>query len=169
MMQAFFRQMKHVFAWRPRYTAAFNAECLAAITQAVQRSESQHAAQICVITEHTLPRSYLRRNAPVRQRAQMLFGKHRVWDTEGNTGVLIYINFVERAVELVADRALARSVPQAQWTAWAQQLKTAYAAGRFEAGTVTVIDAMARAFAVSVPRVEGQSLDNTQADAPIVL
>lgn len=162
-------QLKHTFAWRPSYMAVFNPACLAAMTQAVQRSEALHAAQICVISEHTLPRSYIRRNAPVRQRAMTLFGKHRVWDTEGNTGVLIYINFVERAVELVADRALMRTVPQTQWDAWAAQLKHAFAAGQFEAGTVAVIDAMAAVFALAAPRLAGQKVENALTDAPLVL
>lgn len=169
MLALMLRWCRHIFAWRPSYTQVFSPSCLATIAQAVRRSEATHAAQICVLTEHTLPRSYLRRNAPVRQRAEMLFGKYRVWDTEGNTGVLIYINFVERAVELVADRGLVRHVPQTQWAEWAIQLQTAYAAGQFELGTVAVIESMSAVFVDVVPRVNGHVYDNAQADEPVVL
>ena len=160
---------KHLFAWRPHYLAAFNLSCLNAISRAVCASEARHSAQICVIAEHTLPWSYLRRNAPVRQRAQMLFGKHRVWDTEAHTGVLIYINFVERSVELVADRALSRSVPQAQWDEWAAALQKAYAAKQFEAGTVRVIQSMGLIFERVAPKIGEQPTENTLADDPLRL
>ena len=39
-----------------------------------------------------------------RERALELFGLLRVWDTEHNNGVLIYVLHAEHAVEIVADR-----------------------------------------------------------------
>jgi uncharacterized membrane protein len=33
-----------------------------------------------------------------------MFGKLRVWDTEHNNGVLIYLLLAEHAIEIVADR-----------------------------------------------------------------
>ena len=47
----------------------------------------------------------------------MLFGKLRVWDTEANNGVLIYLLLAEHAIEIVADRGLGRHVPREQWQA----------------------------------------------------
>ena len=44
----------------------------------------------------------------IRQRALTLFGKLRVWDTEHNNGVLIYLLLAERAIEIVADRGVNR-------------------------------------------------------------
>ena len=35
-----------------------------------------------------------------------MFGKLRVWDTEHNNGVLIYLLLAEHAIEIVADRGL---------------------------------------------------------------
>ena len=49
-----------------------------------------------------------------RDRAVMLFGKMRVWDTERNNGVLIYLLLAEHSVEIVADRGLNRHVEAAQ-------------------------------------------------------
>ena len=40
-----------------------------------------------------------------------MFGKLRVWDTEHNNGVLIYLLLAEHAIEIVADRGLSRHVP----------------------------------------------------------
>jgi uncharacterized membrane protein len=162
------RWMDHTFVWRPSYKRIFNTECLANITQAVQRCESGSDVEVCVIAEQTLPFSYLRRNLAVRERAIMLFGKHRVWDTEGNTGVLIYVNMVERSVELVADRGIANKLPQSQWDDWASQLNVAFARDEYQSGLVHVVNKMGLVFAKTLPRTRQQRL-NTVADAPIVL
>ncbi len=167
------RFVNHTLVWRPSYKRCFNAACLSAITAAVQRCEANTGAQVCVIAEHTLPYSYLRKRLAVRDRALTLFGKHRVWDTEHNTGVLIYVNWVERTVEIVADRGIAHRVPQGLWDDWAQQLRHAFASKQFQAGIVAVIDAMRPVFATVLPRTAGQSTRvlpiNSVDDAPIVL
>jgi uncharacterized membrane protein len=83
----------------------------------VAASERRHSGEIRVCVEAGLPLSYLWR-ATARDRAITMFGKLRVWDTEANNGVLIYLLLAEHAIEIVADRGLARHVPQAQWEAW---------------------------------------------------
>ncbi len=158
--------------WRPAYKRVFNAACLAAITQAVQRCEAQTQVQVCVIAEQTLPYSYLRKKLAVRERGITLFGKHRVWDTEHNSGVLIYVNMVEHAVEIVADRGIAQRVNQELWDGWAQQLNQAFANNQFQTGLVSVIDAMAAPFASAMPGAgagKHEVKGNAIADAPIVL
>jgi uncharacterized membrane protein len=162
------RWWSHTFVWRPAYKRVFNTECLAGITQAVQRCEFSSDAEICVIAEQTLPFSYLRRNLAVRERAIMLFGKHRVWDTEGNTGVLIYVNMAERSVELVADRGIAHSVLQSQWDDWANQLNAAFARNEYQNGLVHVVNQMGGVFVKTLPRT-GQQRLNAVDDTPIVL
>ncbi len=96
--------------------------------------------RICV--EGSLPVSYLwrhlRQRVPlpelVRQRALMMFAKLRVWDTEHNNGVLIYVLLAERAIELVADRGVARFVDPAVWRDTVAHLGTALREDRFEDG-----------------------------------
>ena len=39
-----------------------------------------------------------------------MFGKLRVWDTEQNNGVLVYVLLAEHAIEIVADRGIDRRV-----------------------------------------------------------
>jgi hypothetical protein len=57
-----------------------------------------------------LPLSY-RNGAARRERAvTTMFGKLRIWDTEHNNGVLIYLLLADAAIEIVADRGLARHV-----------------------------------------------------------
>ena len=38
-----------------------------------------------------------------------------MWDTEENTGVLLYLQLVDRDVEIVADRGIARLISQDEW------------------------------------------------------
>jgi uncharacterized membrane protein len=44
-----------------------------------------------------------------------MFGKLRVWDTEHNNGVLVYVLLAEHAIEIVADRGLRRHVDDNHW------------------------------------------------------
>ena len=46
-----------------------------------------------------------------------MFGKLRVWDTEHNNGVLIYLLLAEHAIEIVADRGLSSRVDRASGSA----------------------------------------------------
>jgi uncharacterized membrane protein len=162
------RFLDHTLVWRPSYKRVFNAQCMAAITQAVGLCEKHTQVQVCVIAEQTLPYSYLRKRLSVRDRAITLFGKHRVWDTQANCGVLIYVNMVEHGVEIVADRGIAPLIAQPQWNEWASQLNKAFAQQQFQAGLVQVIGAMTQPFANALPRLANQPLDAAN-DAPIVL
>ena len=73
-------------------------------------SERRHSGEIRVCVEAGLPLSYLWRGATARERAVTMFGKLRVWDTEHNNGVLIYLLLAEHRIEIVADRGLNRHV-----------------------------------------------------------
>jgi uncharacterized membrane protein len=113
---------------------------LANVEQAVARAERGHSGEIRLAVEASLPWSYLRRNAPARERARMLFGKLGVWDTEHNNGVLIYIELADRRIEIVADRGIARHVPQAEWDALCAALRSRFLRREFEAGLIECIE-----------------------------
>ena len=49
-----------------------------------------------------------------RERALEVFGLLRVWDTEENCGVLVYLLLADRDVEIVADRGIHRAVGDAR-------------------------------------------------------
>ncbi len=89
-----------------------------------------------------------------------MFGKLRVWDTEHNNGVLIYLLLAEHAIEIVADRGLARHVPQAQWDALLAGMQSAFRAGRFEEGLAQAIDAVHALLLQHFPLAEGQANPN---------
>ena len=91
---------------------AFPAAVLQRIQNEIADGERTHSGEIRFAVEATLPWSYLRRNAPAA-RAEMVFAKLRVWDTEDNNGVLIYVELADHRVEIVADRGIARHVSNA--------------------------------------------------------
>lgn len=86
------------------------------LTQAVKQTEIGHRGEIFLIIENTLPLS-LALHINSRERAINLFSLYRVWDTEENTGVLVYLNICERTLEIVADRGINRQVMPEVWQA----------------------------------------------------
>ena len=121
---------------------ALGPEALLRIERRVAASEARHSGQIRVCVEAGLPFGYLRRGATARDRAAAMFGKLRVWDTEQNNGVLIYLLLAEHAIEIVTDRGIGRQVAAAAWEAIAAQMREAFRGGDFEAGLAHAIDAV---------------------------
>jgi len=141
------------------------AGALERIGARVAASELQHSGEIRVCVEAGLPWSYLRRGASARERAVAMFGKLRVWDTEHNNGVLIYLLIAEHAIEIVADRGLARRVDAAEWQRITATMKTAFQHGEFEAGlnqAVDAVDALLRKhFALAPGEINPNELPDT--------
>ena len=132
----------------------------------VSASEAHHSGEIRVCIESGLPLSYLKREAKARERAVMMFGKLRVWDTEHNNGVLIYLLLAEHAIEIVADRGLSRHVDAAEWQRIAATMSTAFKAGEFEAGLNQAIDAVDALLSTHFALAPGEANPNELPDAP---
>ena len=130
----------------------------------VATSERRHSGEIRVCVEAGLPLSYLWNDLTARQRAVTMFGKLRVWDTEENNGVLIYLLLAERAIEIVADRGVARRVPQAEWDRLVAGMRDAFRAGRFEEGLGQAIDAVDGLLAQHFPLAPGAANPNELTD-----
>ncbi|MEO8056928.1 MAG: TPM domain-containing protein [Burkholderiales bacterium] len=142
-------------------------------TGAVQRvqarvaaSETAHSGEIRVCVEAGLPWSYLRRSATPRERAVAMFGKLRVWDTEHNNGVLIYLLIAEHAIEIVADRGLARHVADAAWQRITATMKAEFQRGEFEAGLNQAVDAVDALLREHFALAPGEANPNELPDAP---
>jgi uncharacterized membrane protein len=132
---------------------------LARIEARVTQGERRHTGQVRVCVETHLPRSYLWRfvrqgaSLPqlIEQRALMLFAKLRVWDTERNNGVLIYVLLAERAIHVVADRGLNASVATQAWTSVLAPMQRAFVQGDFELGLMQAVDAVSEVIALNFP------------------
>ena len=104
-----------------------------------------------------------------RDRAVTLFGKLRVWDTEDNNGVLIYLLLAEHAIEVVADRGLNRHVDAAQWARIVDGMRQAFRAGGFEDGLNQAIAAVDALLLRHFPSQAGARNPNELPDLPIQL
>jgi uncharacterized membrane protein len=98
-----------------------------------------------------------------------MFSELRVWDTEQNNGVLVYLLLAEHAIEIVADRGLARRMSAAQWQAVMAPLQSALKRGEFEQGLGEAIDAVAAVLRAEFPLGEGLRDDNELPDRPHVV
>jgi uncharacterized membrane protein len=135
----------------------------------VAASERRHSGEIRLCVEAGLPLSYLRRNASARERAVTLFGKLRVWDTEHNNGVLIYLLLAEHAIEIVADRGIDAHVDNAEWAAMTQRMGAAFREGRFEDGLTQALEEMSALLVAHFPLAENEPDTNELPDQPVVL
>jgi len=98
------------------------------------------------------------------------FGKLRVWDTEHNNGVLIYLLLAEHAIEIVADRGLARAVPAGTWRAMADHMAQAFREGRYEDGLTQALAEVSALLVEHFPAAPGQpgAGGNELPDTPVV-
>jgi uncharacterized membrane protein len=163
------RLIKHWFITPRAVAKAFPAASLQAIQDAIAATEAQHSGEIRFAVEGALPWSYLKRDAPVRQRAVMVFSKLRVWDTEQNNGVLIYLELADHGVEIVADRGIARHVQRPEWEAVCQRMREHFRQGAFEAGVVAAVQEVGALLARHFPLAEGERNPNELSNKPVIL
>lgn len=163
------RLLKHLLATPGALRRAFPPQALERIGAAITQAESRHSGEIRFAMEAALPWSYLRRDAPARQRALMVFSKLRVWDTEHNNGVLLYVELADRSVEIVADRGIASKVPTAEWETICQTLREHFRRGAFEAGVIAAIAAIGAHLDRHFPLAPGAVNPNELADGPVAL
>ncbi|MBT9486323.1 MAG: TPM domain-containing protein [Rubrivivax sp.] len=163
-MNRFTRILKHRLVDDTDTRRALDSAALERLAQRVRQSEARHSGEIRLSVEAGLPLSYLWQGLGARDRAVTLFGKLRVWDTEANNGVLIYLLLAEHAIEIVADRGLARHVPPAHWQAVVAGMREAFRAGQFEAGLMQAIDAVEALLLQHFPLAEGERNPNELPD-----
>ena len=99
----------------------FNKQDRMQIANAVQQAEKGHVGEIQVVIEGHIPCSQAY-HQNTRLRAQQLFAELGVWDTELNSGVLLYLNLCERKVEIVIDRGLKNATQTMTWNEICQNI-----------------------------------------------
>lgn len=139
------------------------------LTAQIGASEQKHSGEIRICVEAGLPWSYICRDAAVRDRALTLFGKLRIWDTEHNNGVLIYLLMAEQAIEIVADRGLNGRVNVETWTQITATLSQALASQQIETGLSEAVNAVSTLLCIYFPADHGLKKTNQLPDAPLLL
>lgn len=161
------RWLKNILTTPLATRRRFTAQVLRDIETAITEVEHRHAGEVRFVVETALDLSRLYARCTARERAIEQFSALRVWDTEHNNGVLVYVLFSEHRVEIVADRGIAARVSQDEWNAVCADVECAYRQGDFGAGSVGAIEGVGRLLAKHFPAAGGD-LDE-QPNRPLVL
>ena len=167
--------LKHLWLDASDAERALSPDMLKRLAKRVAASESRHTGEIRIYVEAALPMSYLWRlgkNSPlttlIRQRSVMLFGKLRMWDTENNNGVLIYLQLAEHAIEIVADRGVSRHVREAEWQAMVERMRQNFQQGRYEDGLTQALEEVSALLVANFPSTSMGQASNELPDEPVV-
>ena len=168
ILQRMARLVRHRLAeWR--LARLLPREKLQELEHLIAQSELGHTGQVRICVEAGLPASYVWRGATARERAINMFSKLRVWDTEHNNGVLIYLLLADHAIEIVADRALDRTMSAEQWQTLLSDMRSAFQGGHFHIGLLSALERVSRHLAAHFPRKPGQPpAVNELPDAPVI-
>jgi len=163
------RIWRHRWMDRAEVQRALPPDLLERVTGRVAASERRHSGEVRICVEAGLPNSYLWRDATARERAVAMFGKLRVWDTEHNNGVLIYLLLAEHAIEVVADRGIARRVDASEWAAMTRRMGAAFREGRFEDGLTEALAEVSALLVAHFPLAPGEPDSNELPNSPVVI
>lgn len=167
MTMSFARIVRHLFAMPGALARRFPAPSMATIEKAIGQSETRHRGEIRFAAEAALDGPALFGGQSARERAIDVFAELRVWDTEENNGVLIYLLLADHDLEIVADRGINAKVPPAQWEGICRRMEAALARGDFVQGVLTGIEEVTQLLARHYPATAGGV--NELPDKPVVL
>jgi len=138
------RITKHILTTHGQVNRAFPPRTASAIAQALKASRHAHVGQVHFAVEGALRGRPLFKGQPAQQRALEVFSNLRVWDTEHNNGLLIYLLLADRAVEIVADRGIYSKVDAREWDGICRTMGAAFKEKNYGAGVVSGIQAVTR-------------------------
>lgn len=137
------------------------------IEAAIAASEQQHLGEIRFAVEARLPLAALLARKTARHRALEVFSSLKVWDTEHNNGVLIYLLLADHDFEILADRGIHRHVDSPGWEHISRHMEHMFKQGKFEAGVIEGISQISEHLIRHYP-AQGEN-KNELPDAPVVL
>ena len=162
------RTLKHLVVPDWISSQHFPEKSLRQIENAIKASEGRHEGEIRFVVEASLPLSYLfLKHRSSRRRAEDLFSSLKVWDTERNTGVLIYVQLFSRHIDIVADRGIAAKVRQDEWDAVCRAMESSFMKKEFLKGSLEALERVTRLLAQHFPSKDGGA--NELSDRPVVL
>jgi hypothetical protein len=166
-MSTFKRLFRHLCTTTAAGKRVFPPATLRAIEEAIRAGEQRHRAEVRLIIEPGLDTQAVLNGLTPRHRARELFAHYRVWDTEENCGVLVYINLADRQVEIVADRGVGRVISATQWQDICRTLTRGFAHGQVHESVLTALHQLTELLAQYYPN-DG-SKHNQLSDAPLIL
>lgn len=167
MSMDFNRIARHLFTTRWQVARAFPQLTKIAIEHEIKASEAVHDGEIRFVVEGALDGAPLFKGQAARERALDLFSQLRIWDTEHNNGLLVYVLLADRAVEIVADRGIHARVGAREWENVCRTMEHAFGQGHYEAGVVSGIRAVTQHLVKHFPAAGAGR--NELPDNPVVL
>jgi len=161
------RFLKHTFSFLSLGRNPFPQRVLHSIETTIEESEKKHGGEIRFVVENTLSPGDVLNGTTAHQRALELFSILRVWDTEHNNGVLLYLLLADKEVEIVADRGLNGRVTPDQWESVCRSMETHFRTGQFEEGTRTGLAQITHLLATHFPPPTQKP--NEISNTPVVL
>ena len=161
------RIIRHLSSGDAAVRRAFPSRTLDAIEHAIRESETMHTGQIRFAVEPALDLIPLLAGQTAQQRAIEVFSQLRVWDTECNNGVLIYLLLADRDVEIVADRGVHTKVEKEAWEMVCHGMEVAFRNGKFEQGMLAGIRSVGQFLSHHYPH-EGVK-PNELPDRPVLM
>jgi uncharacterized membrane protein len=152
--------LRHLFATGWSLRRAFDAATLQAIEQAIADTERTHGGEVRFAVEASRSAADVMRGITPRQQALSVFARLGVWDTEQNNGVLIYVSWADRDVEIVADRGFNGRVTEQEWAEVCHQMEQAFARGAVRQAVVEGIQKVGALIARHFPAVDRDELPN---------
>ena len=159
--------------WRHRWSAIresdaiFDAAAFDRIEAVIDEGERRHRGEVRFAIEPTLDPAQIWAGLAPRERALQVFAEQAIWDTEENTGILLYLLWADHAVEIVADRGVDRRVPGGRWEEICAAVASACRDGRALEGVLAALAAINDTLAPVLPLGEGDR--DELPNAPIVL
>lgn len=161
------RLFRHLFARSARHL--FPEEALQRIADAIAEGERRHRGEVVFAVESDLPVSAILTGLRPRERAEEVFVRLRVWDTQDNNGVLIYLLLADHRIEIVADRGLRNRVSDAQWRDVCGRIEEGMRAGRAAEAVVAGIQAVSDLLVQHFPQVDGDHDEDELPNRPHML
>jgi len=161
------RILTHLSTARGAVSRLLPEQAFVRVHQAIEASEATHRGELRFAVEAALDLPELLRGLGARERALQVFSDLRVWDTEENNGVLIYVLLADKDFEIVGDRGIHAKVGPGGWETIARHMEARLRAGELERGLLEGVEEIGAALRRHYPR-QGPDV-NELPDRPVVL
>jgi uncharacterized membrane protein len=161
------RVLKHLVISERHARRIFTKNHLELIAQTIKASEKFHSGEIRFAVESSLEFQPLLRKLTARERAIEIFSRLRVWDTEHNNGVLIYILLADHAIEIVADRGIHARVGTPGWENLCREVQASFSRHQYGEGATVCVQTISKLLIEHFPDDGGGH--NELPDTPIII
>ena len=80
------------------------------------------------------------KSSTVKNRAFRHFAESGIYETEGHSGILIFVSYLERQVRIICDSGIAKKIPQDLWNIIADDLAGGIKSGNTKEGFLRAIE-----------------------------